>query len=491
MSIFQTERFWAGTEESLAAYIAENKHLAETKPAQPEASIYDPNAQQPAPRLFSKQGSVGVITIQGSLVNSSSWVNEYLGRAGYPEIRDALIHAASNPDIKAIALDIKSGGGAVSGVSDTADLISTIDAQVKPVYAYSDGMIASAAYWLGSSARSLDIGKVAEAGSIGVLVVHQENSKMLEEAGITTTVIRSGKFKAQGLSVEALSTLGKETLQAQVDHLNSMFVDHVASARGTSSAQVESKMGQGRVFIGQQAVDAGLADSVSNFDAFMSKVQQGIDIGNQKSKSGANLTKGPHVKNALTEQQIAAMAAGGASASGALPAGDTTEAATLAAAAAAAAEAEAEAKAKADADALAATEAAAEGAKPDAVVSMLQTQLAAAQSQIVALSVDLKVATDAAQASKDSAERMRPIARQAVGNLRVALGGVAAGVDALADDALLAEHANLASQFSTKFKVGGVAAISSSAATEKATGDAADSVRMARIRATRPDAKTK
>lgn len=484
MSIFQTERFWAGTEESLAAYIAENKHLAETNPAQPTAAIYDPNAQQPAPRLFSKQGSVGVISISGSLVNSSSWVNEYLNRAGYPEIRDALIHAASNPDIKAIALDIKSGGGAVSGVSDTADLISTIDAQVKPVYAYSDGMIASAAYWLGSSARSLDIGKVAEAGSIGVLVVHQENSKMLEEAGITTTVIRSGKFKAQGLSVEALSTLGKETLQAQVDHLNSMFVDHVASARGTSAAQVESKMGQGRVFIGQQAVDAGLADSVSNFDAFMSKVQQGIDIGNQKSKSGANLTKGPHVKNALTEQQIAAMAAGGASAAS----GDTTEADTLAAAAAAA---EAETKAKADADALAAEAAAAEGAKPDAVVSMLQTQLATAQSQIVALSVDLKVAQDAAQASKDSAERMRPIARQAVGNLRVALGGVAAGVDALADDALLAEHANLAAQFTTKFKVGGVAAVSSSAATEKATGDAVDSVRMARIRATRPDAKTK
>lgn len=485
MSIFQTERFWAGTEESLAAYLAENKHLAETNPAQPEAAIYDPNAQQPAPRLFSKQGSVGVISISGSLVNSSSWVNEFVGRSGYPEIRDALIHAASNSDIKAIALDIKSGGGAVSGVSDTADLISTIDAQVKPVYAYSDGMIASAAYWLGSSARSLDIGKVAEAGSIGVLVVHQENSKMLEEAGITTTVIRSGKFKAQGLSVEALSTLGKETLQAQVDHLNSMFVDHVASARGTTAAQVESKMGQGRVFIGQQAVDAGLADSVSNFDAFMSKVHQGIDIGNQKSKSGANLTKGPHVKNALTEQQIAAMAAGGASAAS----GDTTEADTLASVAAAAAEAET--KAKADADALAAEAAAAEGAKPDAVVSMLQTQLATAQSQIVALSVDLKVAQDAAQASKDSAERMRPIARQAVGNLRVALGGVAAGVDALADDALLAEHANLAAQFTTKFKVGGVAAVSSSAATEKATGDAVDSVRMARIRATRPDAKTK
>lgn len=486
MSIFQAERFWAGTEESLAAYIAENKHLAETNPPQPTAAVYDPNAQQPAPRLFSKQGSVGVITIQGSLVNSSSWANEYLNRAGYPEIRDALIHAASNPDIKAIALDIKSGGGAVSGVSDTADLISTIDAQVKPVYAYSDGMIASAAYWLGSSARSLDIGKVAEAGSIGVLVVHQENSKMLEEAGITTTVIRSGKFKAQGLSVEALSALGKETLQAQVDHLNEMFVAHVADARGATAAQVEAKMGQGRVFIGQQAVDAGLADSVSNFDAFMSKVQGGIDSAKQQSKYGANLTKGPHVKNALTEQQIAAMAAGGASATGALATGDTSDAGTLAAAA------EAEAKAKADADSLAAeAAAAAEGAKPDAVVSMLQAQLATAQSQIVALSVDLKVAQDAAQASKDSAERLRPIARQAVGNLRVAMGGVAAGVDALADDALLAEHANLAAQFTTKFKVGGVAAISSSATTEKATGDAADSVRMARIRATRPDAKTK
>ena len=75
----------------------------------------------------------------------------------------------------------------------TADLIATIDAKVKPVYAFTDSLMASAAYNLGVSARKVVIGKMAEVGSVGVLVVHREASRMLEASGITTTVIRSGK----------------------------------------------------------------------------------------------------------------------------------------------------------------------------------------------------------------------------------------------------------------------------------------------------------
>lgn len=483
-TIFNQERFWCGTEESLAAFVAENKHFLATNPVQPVAAAYDPNASdQPIPRLLSMQGNVAVVSVQGSLVNSSSWVNEYYGRSGYPEIRDALISAASNPDVKAIVLDIKSGGGSVSGVSDVSDLISTIDNQVKPVYAYSDGMIASAAYWIGCSARSLDIGMVTEAGSIGVLVVHQENSKMLEDAGIKTTVIRSGKFKALGGSAEPLSKLAEETIQAQVDQLNGMFVGHVAQQRGTTDAAVEQKMGQGRVFIGQDAVDVGLADAVSNFDTFMSKVQGGIALQSQQSKYGGNNPRGTPLKNALTTLQIAALAAGGAVASLATPETDAVLAAEKTATDAVAA-----AKVLADAAEAAAEAAATKPVADSGVVALLQGQLAQAQAQVVSVSVELQASKTAAEASTSQAEKMRPVVRASVSNLRVALGGTSAGVDGLADDALMAEYANLSAQFGAKFKVGGVAAVSSKAAEQKDDGGSSE-LHQARIRATRSATK--
>jgi capsid assembly protease len=482
---------WAGTQASLDMYLATLKRVTEdgSLAAKMSAGVDNGAAGGDPPRLYSKQGNIGVISISGPLNNSDSWMNEWLGFTGYPEVRQALLHAVGDASVEHIVLDIKSGGGAVSGVSDTADLIQTINAKVKPVSTYSDGMIASAAYWLGVSASSVTIGNVTEAGSIGVLVMHQEMSKMLEKNGITVNVIRSGQFKALGNSAEPLGALGRETLQAQVDHMAGLFNAHVADAKGTTADLVDKNMGQGRVFIGQQAVDVGLVDAVSNFDTFMSKVQGGIDSAKQQSKYGANLQQGSHSmpKTALTQQALAALAAGAVAA----PEGVALTPSETAAAAAAAADLQAAAdKATADAaaaQALSDAEAAAAAAKPAnaEVVAMLQSQLGTSQAQVVQLSVDLQAAKAAGESTKAGSDAMRPVVRAAVGNLRVALGGSAAGVEALTDDNLIAEHANLAAQFDKKFKAGGVAAVTLPAEADSTTAATDDPVRRARLDATR------
>jgi signal peptide peptidase SppA len=472
MDIFDI-KMWAGTEEALAGYLLTLKRITADGALTKKADIYgDGDRAERPPRLFSKQGDIGVISISGSLNNSSSWINEYYGMTGYPEIRAALVHAAMQEDIKHIVLDIKSGGGAVSGCSDTGDLIKTIDGQVKPVSSFSDGMIASAAYWLGASARDLTIGKVTEAGSIGVLVMHQEMSRMLAEAGITINVIRSGKFKALGNSMEPLSELGKETIQAQVDEMNDMFVAHVAECRKTTPALVESRMGQGRVFIGQTAMDVGLVDAISNFDTFMSKKQGEIDSTKQQPKYGANLPKGSILKTALTQQAIAAMAAGAVLLETPVVPGATAPVAEVPAPVA-------EVPAPAEIAPVAETPA----ANAD-VVSLLQGQLAAAQGQVVTLNVELQTAKSAAAGVTAAAEKMRPVVRAAVGNLRIALGGTDAGVEALDDAGLLAEHANLAAQFDKKFKAGGVAAVPSANAEKESEVGVDEPRRQARLAAT-------
>ena len=142
-------KFWSGSEDSLHAYLSSIKQMVEAGVTEPTKSAGingdDEDEKDRPPRLFSKQGDVGVISVSGYLNNTDSWRNEYIGATGYPEIRAALVHAAKQEDVKAIVLDIKSGGGAVSGVTDTADLVAMIDSKVKPVYTFSDGMIASAA----------------------------------------------------------------------------------------------------------------------------------------------------------------------------------------------------------------------------------------------------------------------------------------------------------------------------------------------------------
>lgn len=495
MEVFDL-KFWAGTEESLLSFISSLDKLTPEVMAAQAAAYGAAEREEEVPRLYSRQGDVGVVSISGSLVNSASWINQYLGYTGYPEIRAALIHAAKDPEVKAITLDIKSGGGAVSGVSDTSDLIRMIDKKVKPVYAYSDGMIASAAYWLGSSARSLSVGKVTEVGSIGVLLVHKEMSKYMEKEGITATVLRAGKYKAMGNPYEALSDSAREQIQGQLDQMYTMFVEHVADARGVTYAVADQKMAQGRIFIGQAAVDVGLADKQESFDAFITGIQRGIDAKKSQPKYGANLSQGQQMpKNALTEQEIAAMAAGAGAAAEQTPAAAAAETATTSGdtpAADAAADAGAAPAAAPAADAGAAPAAPAPAANASAAVDLLKEQLREANDRVLALSVELTGLKNAASTAEATIagltatlEKMQPIVVSAVNNMRVALGGsaIAAG---LTGEALLAEHASAHAQFVHKFKVGGVSSATAADAGKGGQKNVShDSFRKARIDATR------
>lgn len=479
-------KFWSGSEDSLHAYLTSIKQMVEAGVTEPpkRAGYWNQDEEdEMVPRLFSQQGDIGVISIAGPLNNTDSWKNEYIGATGYPEIRAALVHAAQQDDVKAIVLDIKSGGGAVSGVTDTAELVAMVDQKVKPVYAFSDGMIASAAYWLGSSARSVDIGKVTEAGSIGVLTVHQDLSKLFADMGVKMTVLRAGEYKALGNSYEPLSDKARAEIQRQLDQMYTVFVQHVADSRGVSYAVADEKMAQGRVFVGQAAVDAGLVDSVTSFDALLSKIQGGIDAEKSSPKYGASFSKGTFVKSALTEQQIAALASGSGSGTDEESKAAADKAAADKAAAEQAAQAEAEAKEKAEADAAEAGSSVALKAQVD----LLQAQLGQAQGQLLDVQVRLRDAEAALAPVQASIEKMRPVVRQSVANLRVAMGGTAAGVEALNDEALLAEQSSLAEQFQSKFKAGGVAAVPQGEPTEKAGEVGGDSAHLARIRATRPN----
>ena len=506
------DRFWAGTGEALAEYMlfiqGQQKGAYGYQAAEPETQ---------GSRLFTRQGSVGVVSISGSLTNGDRGYSSYV--TTYNEIRDAMIQASADPQVKTIVLDVKSGGGSVQGLSDTADLVRKVDSKVKPVHAFTDSCACSAAYWLAASARKVHASNMAETGSIGVLAVHQEYTKLLADIGITPTVIRSGEYKALGHSMETLSPKAEATIQGQVDHMAGIFDNYIADRRGMTVDTFKKKAGEGRVFVGQQGVDAGLVDSITTFDALVSKLEstgakqgqatgiptqrpayaasnspiqaataeviaQGIDFSSKPVQSGSKLPEGPDMptpRNALTDQQIAALAEGGTVVAAEAPAAEAT-------APAAAAPAETVvAPAAAEGSGVAAPAAAAPAQTPEAnsapVVTFLQTELAKAQAQIVDLSVNLKAAESKAETATAAAAGFKAIAQASVDRMKVALS-MPSGVAASSDEALLAEHAALRGKFEANFKPGGVAAVSVVAPQEGA-GTQPDLARQARIQATR------
>ena len=81
----------------------------------------------------------------------------------------------------------------------------------------------------------------------------------------------AGKFKRINSQFGPLTDAGRATMQEQVDYLYSLFVQAVADHRGVSADTVLQHMADGRVFTGQQAIDAGLVDGVSTLSALVQK----------------------------------------------------------------------------------------------------------------------------------------------------------------------------------------------------------------------------
>lgn len=187
------------------------------------------------------------------------------------------------------------------------------------------------------------------------------------------------------------------------------------------------------------------------------------------------------MKNALTAQQIAALAVGAVAAS-------TDTEATAAALTPEAAIPAVEIIAEVNTAPVAETAPAADAG----VVQLLQSQLAASQATVLQLTVEAsatKAAVSVAEANLTTAnhlaDQMRPVVRASLGNLRVALNGSKAGVDTLNDEALIAEHTTLAAEFGQKFKAGGVAAVPAPVQAGNTGSDPKDLIRQARLDATR------
>jgi len=210
-------------------------------------------------------GSVASVSIRGPLITQSSWMSRMFGATGYDEVQNAVSAAAMEPGIDQILLDIDSPGGSVAGVAETGSVIRHIDANVMPVSAFTSGTMASAAYWIGSSAREVHATEMASIGSIGVIAVHQEYSKAMEKEGVKPTVFTAGEYKGIGNPYEPLSESDKEYIQGKVDTSYGFFVDAVADNRGLTTNYVRENSANGKDFYAQEAMEVGLIDRVNSF----------------------------------------------------------------------------------------------------------------------------------------------------------------------------------------------------------------------------------
>ncbi|MSP50322.1 MAG: S49 family peptidase, partial [Alphaproteobacteria bacterium] len=160
--------------------------------------------------------TIAVIPIYGVIAQRMGMMSEISGGTSTQRVSADLRQAVADPRVSRIVLDIDSPGGGVYGISELADEIRKSRGP-KPIIAQANSLMASAAYWIGSACDELVCTPSGEVGSIGVYGVHEDWSTAYADAGIKFTLVKAGKFKAEGVDFEPLSKEAAGDMQRRVD----------------------------------------------------------------------------------------------------------------------------------------------------------------------------------------------------------------------------------------------------------------------------------
>jgi signal peptide peptidase SppA len=270
------------------------------------------------------RSGVEVIGLYGSLMKQQASMSRSTSTV---MTRKRIRAAVNNADVSAILLHVESPGGTAAGTKELADDVAAA-AKQKPVYAFIEDLGASAAYWIASQATKVFANSTAIVGSIGTYGVIYDYSAMAAKEGIKAHVIRAGAMKGAGTPGTEITAEQLAEQQKIVNDLNEFFIRGVKAGRNFT-LEATRELADGRVYVGQAAVERKLIDGVQSLDdTFSQLVAKATKRSNRMSVDIAAEA------SAITPESNANVAAGGnsaqpATAASAAPATAAPRAATL------------------------------------------------------------------------------------------------------------------------------------------------------------------
>jgi signal peptide peptidase SppA len=233
---------------------------------------------------------IAVVSVIGTLVTRSGYLDAASGLQSYGEIADAIATAMDDATVRGVILDVDSPGGEVGGLFDLVEQIrATRSAASKPLWAVANECALSAAYAIASTADRLYVTRTGEIWSIGVVAVHVDESGADAKAGLTWSFVFAGERKVDGNAHEPLSERARATIQADVDRLYSEFCGLVAANRSLTGGAVRGT--NAAIYRGELAIRAGLADRLGTLDLAIAEMAAELD---RAASSRALITPTPN-----------------------------------------------------------------------------------------------------------------------------------------------------------------------------------------------------
>lgn len=212
-------------------------------------------------------GNIALIHIDGVITSAkgsgSLWS---AGGSGSEGLIKTLERVNQNPNFKAVVLRVNSPGGTAGGAQEVYEKLMKIrkGAGKKIVVSMGD-VAASGAYYISSAADKIYAEPATLTGSIGVIAELMNLKGLYGKIGVAPETLKSGRLKDIGNSARPLTLEERKIFQTILDETHDEFISDVAAGRKLPKDYV-TKLADGRVYTGTQALNLHLIDKLGNLE---------------------------------------------------------------------------------------------------------------------------------------------------------------------------------------------------------------------------------
>lgn len=177
------------------------------------------------------------------------------------EVVDQIERANSDGNVEGLVVRLNTPGGEVVPSEDIRIAAEEFDG---PTVAYAVDTCASGGYWIASGCDTVIGREGTIVGSIGVLASRITAEDLLDTIGLTYERLVAGEYKDTGVPFRDMDSDDRTYLQEIVDEYYDVFIDRVAEGRDLDADTIRET--EARVFLGEEALELGLLDSIGTMD---------------------------------------------------------------------------------------------------------------------------------------------------------------------------------------------------------------------------------
>lgn len=207
--------------------------------------------------------NIAVVTASGVIVDGEAPLGE---AAGGDTIAALLKKAREDENVKAVVLRVDSPGGSAFASEIIRDEVLAIKKAGKPVVVSMGSLAASGGYWIAAPADEIWASPTTITGSIGIFGVFQTFENAAAELGVFTDGV--GTTDLASIMATGIGPLEDEVanvIQQSIENGYDRFLSVVGDGRDLEPSYVDS-VGQGRVWIGEKAIELKLVDKLGGID---------------------------------------------------------------------------------------------------------------------------------------------------------------------------------------------------------------------------------